>query len=42
MNTMFAVFALILAPVIGWLYGRNQIDPNTPEGRKYYAGKDKT
>jgi hypothetical protein len=22
---------------IGYLYGRNQIDPDTPEGREYYG-----
>jgi hypothetical protein len=25
-----------IALFVGWLYGRNQIDPNTPEGKAYY------
>jgi len=29
----------ILATLVGWLYGRNQIDPNTPEGMKHYSNK---
>jgi len=26
----------IISLIIGWLYGRNLINPDTPEGRTYY------
>jgi len=32
--------ALVLPFVIGWLYGRNLVNPNTPKGRAYYISKD--
>lgn len=22
--------------IMGWIYGRNDVDPNTEQGRKYY------
>ena len=38
----FAILAAIplLALFAGWIAGRKQPDPNTPEGRAYYARKD--
>ena len=41
--TDFALILLVVVALpwlIGWLHGRNDVDPNTPDGRKYYAGKD--
>lgn len=30
--------AIILPVVIGYIYGSDQMDPNTEEGKKYYGG----
>ena len=44
-NTMMNVIALlctvIVTPiVVGWIYGRNDINPDTPEGIEYYDGEE--
>ena len=33
---LIVVFALLTVWAIGWIKGRNQIDPNTAYGRGYY------
>lgn len=38
---LLTLISIIVFPVlIGYLYGRNQIDPNTHKGRHYYAIAD--
>lgn len=34
---LIALSCIAFPLAIGWLYGRKDIDPNTPEGRRYYA-----
>jgi hypothetical protein len=37
MDYLVVLISLLFIPwIVGWLYGRNQIDPNTPAGRAYY------
>lgn len=37
MLAVVAVVGLVLIPILtGWIHGRNQMDPDTPEGKKYY------
>lgn len=37
MNTLVAIVSIFVIPfVIGWLYGRNGVDPYTTKGKAYY------
>ena len=39
MELLFLFGILLIAVVFGFLTGRHLQDPNTPEGRKYYASR---
>jgi hypothetical protein len=36
MEVLMVLMIPALAVGIGWLYGRNDVDPNTPQGKIYY------
>lgn len=37
MEYLIVLATVVVIPwAVGWLYGRNHIDPNTPAGRAYY------
>lgn len=36
MLTVVVILAFSMPVLIGWLHGRNDIDPDTPEGKAYY------
>jgi hypothetical protein len=40
MLTVIVILAFSMPVLIGWLYGRNDIDPDTAEGKAYYSSQE--
>ena len=41
MEILIAIFGIVVMPLLmGYIYGGRLLDPNTAEGKRYYAGKE--